>query len=309
MLDKWLKRLGRAELLRRNGFYEVWLSGNAARAARAQAQLMERLEVTTAPAPNELIECVRRAAHASTGSALWYPDSAHVIDPLEVVRAFAAGALGRAAQFRRAEVSAVRPHASGVDVIAAEQSFTADAVVVCAGPWSAALLEPFGLCAPLESVRGYHVELPHQRPLVDAPLLYADDHVIVTPMAGRVRASTYLEFRPPHAPADPRKFARLRRRLSALGYGCAPDGAGWVGARPVLPDYLPGIGCVPGTEVFYAIGHNLLGLTLAAVTAELVAAFVARREPPYPVAAFDLRRFGDTRSSMHRKTQTSNGVA
>ncbi len=308
ILDKWLQRLGRAELLRRNGFYELWLTSNAARAARAQAQLMARLEVTTAPAPHELVECVRRAARASSGSGLWYPDSAHVIDPLELVRAFAAGALGRAAQFCRAEVSAIEPHASGVKVIAGEQSFTANAALVCAGPWSAALLEPLGLRAPLESVRGYHVELPQQRPLIDAPLLYADDHLIVTPMVGRLRASTYLEFRPPQAPADPRKFARLRRRISAFGYDCAPDGPGWVGARPVLPDYLPGIGCVPGTEVFYAIGHNLIGVTLAAVTAELVAALVARRAPPYPVAAFDLRRFG-ARRSTHRQAQTTTGVA
>ncbi len=308
MLDKWLKKLGRGELLRRNGFYEIWLHSNAARRARAQARIMDRLEVATAPAPSELIDAARRAAHASTGSGLWYPDSAHVIDPLEVTRAFAAGALERAAQFCRAEVSAVQPHAAGVDIIAGEQSFTAQAVVVCAGPWSAALLEPLGLCTPLESVRGYHVELPHQRALVDAPLVYADEHLIVTHMVGRLRASTYLEFRPPHAPADSRKFARLRRKLSAFGYDCATDGPEWVGARPVLPDYLPGIGCVPGTEVFYAVGHNLIGLTLAAATAELVAALVARREPPYPVAAFDLRRFG-VRKATHGEARISAGVS
>jgi D-amino-acid dehydrogenase len=307
LLDKWLHKLGRAELLRRNGFYEVWLRSNAARLARAQAQIMRRLEVATAPASAALVDSARLAAHAATGSGLWYPDSAHVVDPLEVVRAFAAGAVGRGAQIRRAEVSAVRPHTSRVEVIAGEQNFTADAVVVCAGPWSTALLEPLGLCTPLESVRGYHLELPRQRPLVDAPLVYADDHIIVTPMVGRLRASTYLEFRSPNAPADPRKFARLRRKLGAFGYDCSPDTSEWVGARPMLPDCLPGIGCIPGTEVFYAIGHNLIGLTLAAVTAELVASLVARREPLYPVAAFDLRRFG-ARKPMHGNAHTSNSV-
>jgi D-amino-acid dehydrogenase len=308
VLDKWLERLGHPELLRRNGFYEFWLRSNAARLSRAQARNMERLGVKTAPAPAALVDCTRRAAHAAEGRGLWYPDSAHVVDPLEVVRAFAAGALGRGTQILRAEVSAVQPHAARIEVIAAEQSFTADAVVVCAGPWSSALLEPLGLRAPLESVRGYHVELPRQRPLVDAPLVYADDHLIVTPLVERLRASTYLEFRPPDAPADPRKFAQLRRRLGAFGYECPPDTSEWVGARPVLPDCLPGIGCVPGTEVFYAIGHNLIGLTLAAVTAELIAACVARRQPPYPVGAFDLRRFGAHRP-MHGKPHTSNSAA
>jgi D-hydroxyproline dehydrogenase len=305
-LEKWLQRLGRAELLRRNGFYEIWLRHNGAQLAHERAQLMERLEIATAPAPAALVESARAAAHASTASALWYPDSAHVVDPLEVVRAFASGALGRGAQIRRAEVSAVRPRsAGGVEVMAGEQSLEADAAVVCAGPWSAALLEPLGLSAPLESVRGYHVELPQQAALADAPLVYAEGHVIITPMTGRLRASTYMEFLPPQAPADPRKFARLRGRLREYGYACAPDGPSWVGARPVLPDYLPGIGCAPGTSVFYAIGHHLIGLTISAVTAELVAALVARREPPYPVGAFDLQRFGPRRSAARATVSDS----
>jgi D-amino-acid dehydrogenase len=143
----------------------------------------------------------------------------------------------------------------------------------------------------MESVRGYHVELPQHPPLIDAPVLYANEHVIVTPMAGRLRASSYMEFLPPAAPADMRKPARLRQRLRALGYGCELAGPSWVGGRPVLPDYLPGIGRAPGTDVFYAIGHQHIGLTIAAVTAELVADLVAQRQPRQPIAAFDLRRF------------------
>jgi D-hydroxyproline dehydrogenase len=113
----------------------------------------------------------------------------------------------------------------------------------------------------------------------------------VTPMAGRLRASSYMEFLPPGAPSDARKPARLRKRLRALGYDCGLDGPSWVGPRPILADYLPGIGRVPGAAIFYAIGHQHLGLTMAAGTAELIADLVAHRPPGQSVAAFDLRRF------------------
>jgi D-amino-acid dehydrogenase len=252
---------------------------------------MQRLEVPTQPAPAGLVEAARLAAGAATASGLWFPDSAHVTDPLEIVRTFAAGALARGAQFRSAEVSALQPRAAAIEVLAGGQSIMVDAAVVCAGPWSAALLAPLGLTVPMESVRGYHVELPQHPPLIDAPVLYANEHVIVTPMAGRLRASSYMEFLPPAAPADMRKPARLRQRLRALGYGCELAGPSWVGGRPVLPDYLPGIGRAPGMDVFYAIGHQHIGLTIAAVTAELVADLVAQRQPRQPIAAFDLRRF------------------
>jgi len=291
-LAKWLEEIGRPELLRRNGHYEIWLHAGAHRHANAQAQVMQRLAVPTSPAPRELVEAAQVAAGAATASGLWFPDSAHVIDPLKIVQAFATGAVARGAQFRRAEVHALQARASGIEVIAAERNIMVESAVVCAGAWSAALLAPHGLSVPLESVRGYHVELAQQPPLIDAPVLYANEHIVVTPMAGRLRASSYMEFRPPGASADERKPARLRKRLRALGYSCAPDGPSWVGARPVLPDYLPGIGRAPGAApIFYAIGHQHIGLTLAAGTAELIADLVAQRQLRQSVAAFDLRRF------------------
>lgn len=291
-LERWLKDVGSPQLLRRNGHYEIWLHGHAHEHARAQARAMQILEVPTAPAPAELIEVARLAAGAATASGLWFPESGHVLDPLEIVRTFAAGAVARGAKFRRAEVTALHPTAAGIEVRAGDESVVVESAVVCAGVWSAALLAPHGLSVPLASVRGYHVELPEQRPLIDAPIVYANDDIIVTPMAGRLRASSYMEFLPPGAPADPRKPARLRKRLRALGYGCGLDGPSWVGPRPVLADYLPGIGRAPGgAAIFYAVGHQHLGLTMAAGTAELMADLVAQRPPRQPTAAFDLRRF------------------
>ena len=80
--------------------------------------------------------------------------------------------------------------------------------------------------------------------------------------------------------------------MRALGYACEPQGPSWVGARPVLPDYLPGIGRARGSNVYYAVGHQHIGLTIAPITAELVSDLVAGRSPRVSVAAFDLLRFG-----------------
>lgn len=291
-LERWLKEIGSPQLLRRNGHYEIWLHGRAQQHARAQALAMQKVDVPTVPAPAELVEAARLAAGAANASGLWFPDSGHVLDPLEIVRTFAAGAIARGALFRRAEVNALQPKGSGIEVTAGEQSVVVASAVVCAGVWSAALLTPLGLSVPLASVRGYHIELPQQLPLIDAPIVYGNDDIIVTPMAGRLRASSYMEFLPPGAPSDPRKPARLRKRLRALGYGCGLDGPSWVGPRPVLADYLPGIGRAPGgAPIFYAIGHQHLGLTMAAGTAELIADLLAQRQPRQPIAALDLSRF------------------
>ena len=80
--------------------------------------------------------------------------------------------------------------------------------------------------------------------------------------------------------------------MTALGLSLREPCSEWFGARPTLPDYLPAIGRSRRVDnLLYAFGHQHLGLTLAAISGELIAA-LARREPgDIAVTPFDLERF------------------
>ncbi|HME37789.1 MAG TPA: FAD-binding oxidoreductase [Steroidobacteraceae bacterium] len=289
---RWLADIARPELLRRHGHYEIELGSRCDALSGAQARTMDQLGVRTRPLSAEELLPLRLAAHADGAAGLWFPDSAHVMDPLEVVRALAAAAAARGAALRRMDVRALAARGAAIEILSDQPPLQVAAAVVCAGMGSQSLLAAFGVHAPLQPVRGYHIELPGHAPFLDAPVVYVREHLLVTPMAGRLRASSYMEFSAADAPADPRKAAQLRHRVRTLGYACEPEGPSWVGARPVLPDYLPGIGRAPGpAKLYYAIGHQHIGLTIAPITAELVADLVAERVPRLGVAAFDLRRF------------------
>ena len=288
-----LREIGRMDLIRQHGHYELWFNGDVGRRSRAQSLAMEKLEVPTQPAPPELVESARQAARATAAAGLYFPECAHVIDPLEVVRAFATAATQRGARFLEREVRELRAAGPGVQIVTGSETIAARSAIVCTGVWSAPLLAPFGLKVPLEAARGYHVQMPGAQPLVDAPVLYCDANILVTPMAGRVRATSFMEFAGTDAPPDPRKPAWLRSRLRTLGYPCDDTVPSWVGSRPVLPDYLPAMGRVAAApHVFYAFGHQHIGLTLCAATARTMADLVAGRTPAVDVSAFDLRRFG-----------------
>lgn len=290
--QRWVEAVGRPELLRKQGHYEVSLGAKSAAHIQAYEKEMAQLDVKTRRLSAEELLPLRQAAAAQDAAGLWFEDSAYVVDPLEAVRAFVAAAIERGAAFRSMNVQALQPRGDKIEVHGEGGPLIVDSALVCAGVRSAPLLAPFGLRAPLQAVRGYHVEMPGQSSFFDAPLAYIDDRVIVTPMRGRVRATSFMEFADPDAPADARKPARLRRRLRALGYPCEPEGPSWLGSRPVLPDYLPGIGRAPGAaKLFYAVGHQHIGLTLAPFSAELIADLVAGREPAISVAAYDLQRF------------------
>lgn len=291
--EQMLRAIGRADLIRRNGHVQVWFGKDAQRKADAEVAEMNRWGIATAAVPSDVLTSITHAARQTSGAALAFPDSAHVVDPLHVVRALAEAAYAHGAELQRTQVQAMLPAGNAIDVHTPAGAMRFDAVVICAGPWSAPLLAPFGVNAPLEAAFGYHTELVAQTAHIDAPLVYMDSKLLVTPMQGRLRASSFMEFAGLDSTPDARKPRALRRKLDELGYRCAADDASWRGARPVLPDYLPGIGRAPSEQrIFYAVGHQHIGLTLAPVSAQLVADLVAQRTPQHDLKPFDLRRFG-----------------
>ena len=290
---RWLQEINRSELLRRHGHYEIGLGERSAASTRRQAANMACLGIRTASVPAPQLSALQQATGARLAAGLWFEDSAHLTDPLVAVQAFVHAALERGAQLVRTQVRALQQRGAKLELLEAGGSRQVDVAIVCAGMGSQSLLAPLGVHAPLQSVRGYHIEMPGQAPYFDAPVLHTNEHLLVTPLQGRLRASSFMEFAVVDAPADPAKPASLRRRVRALGYVCDADGPSWVGSRPVLPDYLPGIGRAPGPlRLYYALGHQHLGLTMAPVTGDLLADLVAERPPRLPVSAFDLGRFG-----------------
>jgi D-hydroxyproline dehydrogenase len=300
-MARWLNEIGRSDLLKCNGHYEVWTRADAHKVAEEKAGAAERLGLRAFPASPEINETFTRTARLSSkdgAAALWFPDTGHVLDPLEVVRAFSDAAVSRGARFEKAHVGSINVGGSQLSLTARSaesgvvQDLRVSAVVICTGAWAHELLRPLQVGIPMQSARGYHVEMPGHAALVDTPVLYMDQRVLMTPMKGRLRASTFMEFVPMGAPPDERKPRLLRGKLRSLGYDCPLEGSSWVGPRPVLPDYLPGIGRVPGAaDVYYAVGHQHIGLTLSAVTGDLVSDLVAGRAPRHDLAPLDLRRF------------------
>lgn len=288
-----LRDAGRPDLIRQHGHYEIWLRGDVERQSRDQAAAMAALEVPTEAAPRDLVEAARRNAHAGSAAGLYFPKCAHVVDPLEVVRAFVDAARKHGATVVRGTARDIRPTDGHVDVVCEDSTVRTRSAMVCAGVWSAPLMRRFGLKAPLEAARGYHIQMPGAVPLVEAPILYSNEKIVVTPMQGRVRATSFMEFAGTAAPPDPAKPAWLRATVRKLGYACDETSASWVGPRPCLPDYLPAIGRVRDVpQVYYAFGHQHIGLTLSGVTANAVADLVAGRTPRHDISAFDLARFG-----------------
>lgn len=171
-------------------------------------------------------------------------------------------------------------------------TYKCDAAVIAAGAWSRTLMERLGVRVPLVSERGYNITIDDASVEMRVPVMAGDRHVMITPMDGAIRMTTGSEFADPDAP--PRHRAALRIFEAAAGTidGLRVKGdKPWMGPRPATPDSLPVIGPCPGVgNLFCAFGHGHLGLTLGAITGEIVASLAAGRTPPLDIAPFRATR-------------------
>ena len=123
-------------------------------------------------------------------------------------------------------------------------------------------------------------------------MVFEERSTIATRFSGGLRVAGFVEFGRHDAAPDPRRWQALERHAAALGLPLQGPLTRWVGSRPTLPDYLPAIGRSSRLpNLFYAFGHQHLGLTLGPLTGEVVAGLMKDRRPAPSLAAFAIERF------------------
>ena len=229
--------------------------------------------------------------------AFVYPDAQHTIDPGQLTRKVLDAYETLGGKTVADTIRTLRRSGDGqVSVVGDNGSWTARQCVVSAGIGSREILETLGLSVPLAAERGYHLMVPLEsgRPTPRVPLIGARPEFVITPMRTGVRLAGTVEIAPPEAPPNWRRARMLGKLAEQIiePLGATPDASVWMGCRPTLPDSLPVIGRTPGLPaVIGAFGHQHLGLTLAAITAEIVGAIARDRPPPLSLAPYSLSRF------------------
>jgi D-amino-acid dehydrogenase len=200
-------------------------------------------------------------------------DHATVVNPFRYVEAIAAAFRDNGGSVLRTAVRSLHMQRSyhwQLATDAGELAFRY--VVIAAGAWSRALLDPLGIRIALETQRGYHVQFRGAAPVTRTVVL-ADHKIYCTPMEEGLRVGGTVEIAGLRAAPDPRRSELLRRvaRETFTGLETA-DASTWMGHRPCMPDSVPIVGKAQGHPgLLLAVGHGHLGLTDSANTAELIA--------------------------------------
>ncbi|CAN5760946.1 FAD-binding oxidoreductase [soil metagenome] len=226
--------------------------------------------------------------------AVSLPDVNRTIDPWRLCDSLARDFVRRGGEIVTAEVRGFEFGSDGPTAIVTDGGpVPVEAVVLAAGVWSRPLARQLGTSVPLEAERGYHVMFANQDFGLKRALVSADRNVSLAHMHEGIRATGVAEFAAPDAPADMRIADMVMRQAKQLVPGLKGEPASkWMGPRPSHPDSKPVIGRSPRHKnVFFAFGHDHLGLTMAGITGKLVAELATGKPTTVDLAPFRPDRF------------------
>lgn len=248
-----------------------------------------------------------------------YCASDATLNPLLYVQGLVAWARERGASVRdRSPVAALDAgdgRVRGV-VLASGEHLAADATVVAAGIATPALVAPLGIELPIRPRKGHLIVSARGRRFGDAKVMefgylmskfglerrvppdverYGVALVYEPTRAGNFLLGSSREFVGEDTESDPEVVRTIARRALRFypGMRAATVVRTYAGLRPWTPDHLPVVSAaesVPG--LFVAAGHEGDGISLAAVTGEIVRDLVLGRETALDVAPLRLGRFG-----------------
>jgi glycine/D-amino acid oxidase-like deaminating enzyme len=281
--------------VRQQGQLLVWESASPSRSERVGHFLRERhgveMQWLTGGEVNEL----EPELAPIFARGLLLKRHGHMTDPNGVVRAMAQQLLATGGTFDQARVVEIEPGEAWATTLRLDdgRSLKADNLVITAGAWSHRLARFLGVSVPLETERGYHVQLDGVTGLCSRPIMHADRSFIASPMQSGMRVAGTVEIAGVDAPPCYERAdvlaAQARRMFPSLQESKVER---WMGCRPSLPDSVPIIDRCPNhPSIFFAFGHGHLGMTGAPMTGKLIAQLVDGEPPSIDLAPYRATRF------------------
>lgn len=292
-----LTDIGAAGALRNAGHLLVWESASTAGPRRLADHLARygiHAEWQSEAAVRERIP----ALSSRVSQGLWFSQTAKITDPAVLCRRLFDAFVARGGQWSQQGITHVQSDGQQAVLQGERNTIVTRQVVIAAGAYSHRLCADLGLDVPLETERGYHLTLPEARDLLPHSLESAERHCVLSPLHSGLRIVGFSEIGGLDMPPRQSRFASLQIHLRALLDG--PDGFAdsprtWMGYRPTLPDSLPVLDRHPSKpNVFMAFGHQHLGLTQAAVSAEWLADAIVYGTFAECLAPFRVTRFRAT---------------
>lgn len=239
--------------------------------------------------------------HSNINYGLFFTEVAHTINPYQLTIALADLAKSKGAEYKQFEINSIKHKPNKITLSDGNTQLSFDKVVIATGAWSKSLCLQLGYYLPIEAERGYSLSVTDATLVVKnsltRPVASAERKFIITPMANELRFAGTVEYAGLLAKPNYERAAMLYKNAQFILKNLPNnqkfnDANKWMGCRPSLPDSLPVICQAPKqANVFFALGHQHLGLTQGAITGKLISQLVLMQKTEIDTKPFCISRF------------------
>lgn len=307
-IDAWqrcLDDIGASEQIVKSGYLLVWESSTKLDEALKQQCWLNENGIATELVKGERLAELEPALKETVSHALYFPEACRVREPYELCKLLFSAFMARGGTFIQEEVEQITPGAGKPSIKTGSQieiktetemtPYSFEKVIICAGAWSKKLLEGVGLHVPLEAERGYHLTVPEAGAMLNHSVGSAERKFVMGPLDSGLRVVGITQLGGLKLGPFNHCFNILRHN----SYKLLPELNNpslnvieWMGHRPTLPDSLPVIDRHPQhTQLLFAFGNQHLGLTQAALTAELVIQLMQNNPTKIDLSPYRVNRF------------------
>ncbi|MEK1940244.1 MAG: FAD-dependent oxidoreductase [Pseudomonas sp.] len=283
------------DLIRHDGALYIF-EAHERRAAQEMLAYHRPFDIPIRLLENAELHALEPALNARAALGVELPGVSRTLDPYALSLRLFKRFIELGGSFLRGELHDIQRHASDSEQVIAHlssgQTLNAARIALCTGAWSKQLANALGDNLPQDTERGYHVLFEQAGALLNRPVCWGAGGFYMTPMAQGLRIAGTVEFAGTQAPPDPRRYTYLAngaRRFLNLQH---EPSSKWMGFRSSMPDSKPVLGqsrLLP--HVHYNFGHGHVGLTLAAITGQLLAEQASGIQPTVPLTPFSPKRF------------------
>jgi D-amino-acid dehydrogenase len=288
-----LRNAGNQELVREGGSLFVYESEEAFAADQRMISLRRKFGTDLVELRDSEIRALEPALAQQFRWATYARENMYTVNPQRLTATLAAQVGRDGGELIRCRVNDIAVEDGSPVLKTSGGDLRFPKVLIAAGAWSKVLAARVGDKVPLETQRGYHVTMADPGVTLGRTISWVRHRIFTTPMEMGLRIAGGVELAGLRAAPN---WARAEKMIG-IAKAMYPDlnverKTFWMGHRPCLPDSLPVIGrSRKSPNVFYAFGHQHVGMCSAAATGRTIAELVSGERPQIDVTPFRPDRF------------------